>query len=114
MNPESEEYLKTILEEGAAIQDFVRGLDFDSYRHDKKTRFAVERGFEIIGEALTRLRRVEPALLERIKDHRTIISFRNILAHAYDHIEDKIVWGIIESNLDPFLNDIDRLLGDKH
>jgi len=49
---------------------------------------AVERSFEIIGEALNRVKKIDPETLEKIHEHRSIISFRNILAHAYDGIED--------------------------
>jgi len=73
-------------------------------------RSAVERKFEIIGEALNRIRRENPSLMNRIRDHRDIISFRNILVHGYDSIDDRIAWGIIEEDLDRLLEDISELL----
>lgn len=110
MNPDTKESLKTIAEEASAIADFIEGLDFDAYVNDKKTRFAVERGFEIIGEALNRLNKTDPAILNSIEHYRSIISFRNILAHAYDHIEDRIVWGIIETDLPRLTKNTKKLL----
>lgn len=70
----------------------------------------MERKFEIMGEALNRLRRDEPALLSKLRDHRDIISFRNILVHGYDAIDDRIVWSIIEDELDNLKEDVERLL----
>jgi uncharacterized protein with HEPN domain len=89
---------------------FVAGMTYDDYRHDRKTQAAVERKFEIIGEALNRLSRLDAELLSQIRNYRSIISFRNILAHGYDGIEDRIVWGIIETDLEQLLQDAIRLL----
>ena len=56
---------------------------------------AIERKFEIIGEALARIRRQRPDDLRLIGEWPAIIGFRNLLAHAYDHVEDAVVWGIV-------------------
>jgi len=50
-------------------------------------------------------------LLSRIRDYRDIISFRNILVHGYDAIDDRIVWGVIEEDLDNLIEDVTRLIG---
>jgi uncharacterized protein with HEPN domain len=85
-------------------------MTFEAYRIDRKTQAAVERKFEIIGEALNRLSRIDADLLATITNYRSIISFRNILAHGYDTIEDRVVWGIIETDLEQLLHDAIRLL----
>jgi uncharacterized protein with HEPN domain len=85
-------------------------MTFEAYRIDRKTQAAVERKFEIIGEALNRLSRIDADLLATITNYRSIISFRNILAHVYDTIEDRVVWGIIETDLEQLLHDAIRLL----
>ncbi|MGC9451250.1 MAG: DUF86 domain-containing protein [Oceanipulchritudo sp.] len=110
MNPEVQELLADALKHACQIREFVAGHDLSSYSRDPKTRMAVERSFEIIGESLNRIKRIDNGMLESIRDHRSIISFRNILAHAYDHIEDRIVWGIIETDLDQLVEDIETLL----
>lgn len=109
MNPEISELFEDVLLNANTIQEFVKGHDFESYRRDTKTRLAVERSFEIIGEALNRIKKIDEEILDSIRDYRSIISFRNILAHGYDHIEDRIVWGIIESDLNTLVEDIKRL-----
>ena len=73
-------------------------------------RAAVERQFKIIGEALNRLFRLEPDLADRITDGRRIIAFRNILVHAYAQIENRVVWGVIESELKTLETDVAALL----
>lgn len=98
-----------MLPEAASVREFTIRHTFETYRGDKKTRFAVERCFEIIGEALNRIGKIDRNALESIRNYRAIISFRNLLAHGYDHIEDKIVWGIIESDLENLVEDIRKL-----
>jgi uncharacterized protein with HEPN domain len=110
MDNRTREWLQDILDQANEIQSFTVGLTFQTYQLDRKTQAAVERKFEIIGEALNRIRAADEELLENIRDCRRIISFRNILAHGYDAIEDRIVWGIIESDLGTLLEDVGTLL----
>ncbi len=93
------------------ILDFTRSKDAADYGRDLLLRSAVERQFEIVGEALRRTRDRDAALVESIDGWRGAISFRNILAHGYDHVDDALVWGIIESDLPPMLATLERLLG---
>ncbi len=106
-------HLYDIRESALAISRFVSGKTFDDYMQDELLRSGVERKFEIIGEALNRVRRDAPTILDKIREHRNIVSFRNILAHGYDNIDDKIVWGIIEEDLGVLLEDVEGLIGEK-
>jgi uncharacterized protein with HEPN domain len=54
-------------------------------------RVGVERQFEIVGEALSQLAKLDPALAKRIADYQKIISFRNILIHGYADVDDELV-----------------------
>ena len=110
MKDEALAHLHDILQAAKAVKAFVAGHDFDDYISDEQLRSAVERKFEVMGEALSRIRRDEPALLESIKDHREIISFRNILIHGYDVIDDRIVWDVIKVDLDSLVGDVAVLL----
>jgi len=107
-------HLYDIREATAAIFRFVRGKTFDDYAQDELLRSGIERKFEIIGEALNRIRRDDPTLLDKIREHRNIVSFRNILAHGYDSLDNRIVWGIIEEDLGKLLEDVERLIAEEH
>ncbi len=71
----------------------------ETYRADWTLRQAVERNFEIIGEAVTRLARIDPESAGRIGDYPQIIAFRNLLIHGYDLIDDAQVWQVITQDL---------------
>jgi uncharacterized protein with HEPN domain len=110
MDDRVRECLQDILENACEVQSFTAGMTFQNYQADRKTQAAVERKFEIIGEALNRIHSSDAELLERIRDYRSIISFRNILAHGYDSVEDRVVWGIIENDLNTLIDDASELL----
>ncbi|NTU70960.1 MAG: DUF86 domain-containing protein [Coriobacteriia bacterium] len=88
--------LADVLAAADAIDQFVEGETLESYRADLKLRSAVERQFEIIGEALNEGRTADPALIETIPRAGAIIGFRNQLIHGYSLVDDEIVWGNVE------------------
>jgi uncharacterized protein with HEPN domain len=102
-------HLHDILLAARSVKQFVAGRAFANYASDDQLRSAVERKFEIMGEALNRIGKDDPGLLARIRDYRDIISFRNILIHGYDAIDDRIVWGVIEEDLDTLIEDVEKL-----
>ena len=63
-----------------------------------------------LGEALVRLGREQPALLESISEPEKIIGFRNVLVHGYHMIEDATVWSAIKSSLPILLEEVQSLL----
>jgi uncharacterized protein with HEPN domain len=73
-------------------------------------RSAVERQFEITGEALVQLARVDEQFAAQVTEYRRIIAFRNILIHGYARVDDRLVWDVIESKLPTLSRDIDALL----
>jgi len=94
----------------AAIGSFVSGHDAERYFDDDLVRSAVERKFEIIGEALNGLNRLRPHLAQRIRGFREIIAFRNILAHGYASVDHGIVWRVIVEDLPALRATVDALL----
>ena len=74
-----------------AIQAFAGEKSRADYSADLLLRSAVERHFEILGEALRRLETLDPSLCFQISEHRRTIAFRNIIAHGYDAVDDDIV-----------------------
>ena len=103
-------HLHDIAQAGRAIKEFTSECTFEKYSSNEILRSAVERKFEVIGEALNRIGRAEPELLSQIRNYRDIVSFRNILIHGYDTIDDRIVWSVMEDDLDNLIEDVDRLL----
>ena len=98
MTDKSKKYLSDILIAIDLIEKFtVEISDFNIYQEDLKTQSAVERQLAIIGEALNQLRKINPNL--EIENDRQIIGFRNRLVHAYDSIDNSIVWAIINRHL---------------
>ncbi|MGB5672229.1 MAG: HepT-like ribonuclease domain-containing protein [Sedimenticolaceae bacterium] len=92
------------------IQRFVARKDFAAYQTDELLRSAVERQFEILGEALNQLSRLDPNMAEKIPDLPRIVAFRNILIHGYASVDDRLVGGVVESRLEPLLDVIATLL----
>jgi uncharacterized protein with HEPN domain len=99
MKPESAKWIYDILDAISDIERFTQSLDFEEYLNDTKTRAAVERKFEIIGEACTRLRDHDADVFKKISSAPQIIAFRNRLIHGYDQFDEAIVWDIIKSKL---------------
>ena len=81
------------------ILRFVENRTLDDYRQDPMLRAAVERQFEIIGEALSQLLRRFPVMAMHITQHSEIIAFRNMLVHGYHLVDDSIVWSVIHNDL---------------
>jgi uncharacterized protein with HEPN domain len=94
------------------IARFTAGRSFEDYLADDMLRAAVERQFEVIGEAFAGLRRADPALAAAIADLPRIVAFRNILIHGYATVDDRLVWGVVERDLAGLQEAIARLLGE--
>lgn len=111
MQPEAAKYLFDVQHAAALISRFCEGKTFDQYRADDLLKSGVERQFMIIGEALSQLAKVAPDVTERIAAFRQIVAFRNILVHGYATVDDKIVWGVVETSLPSLRESVDMLLG---
>ncbi len=113
MQLEARKHLFDVQEAGRLILRFTTGRTFEDYEEDPMLRSAVERQFEIIGEALNRLARFDPGTAARIAEHRRIIEFRNVLAHGYDVIQNDVVWGIVETRLPALLKIVEELMDEE-
>jgi uncharacterized protein with HEPN domain len=112
MQLEVKKYLFDVQKACARVVEFTAGRSFSDYTADPMRKAAVERQFEIVGEALNRLAKLDASVVEKISDHRQIIAFRNILVHAYAQIDDRVVWGVVETKLPTLIAEVDVLLGD--
>ena len=86
------------------------GLSLEEYKSRPMVRAAVEREFEIVGEALARLIKVDTAVEDRISDRRRIVPFRNILVHGYADVDDQLVWDVITTKLSTLQEEVNALL----
>ena len=93
------------------ILEFTAGYSLQQYQADLRTKAAVEREFEIIGEALNRVHKIDSHKLESITDWRQIIQFRNVIAHGYDIVEDRLVFESIREDLPLLLSELKALIG---
>ncbi len=110
MRLESKKYLFDIQQAAGLLTDFARGKSFADFQGDPMLRSAVERQFEIIGEALTKLAKIDQETAALISEHRRIIAFRNILIHGYAQIDDRLVWGVLDSKLPTLSEEVKKLL----
>jgi uncharacterized protein with HEPN domain len=108
MTEKSKKYLSDVLMAITLIREFTIDItDFNMYEKDRKTQSAIERQLVIIGEALNKLRLIESGIV--IENDKQIIGFRNRLVHAYDSIDNSIVWAIINRHLEKLKVEIEGL-----
>jgi uncharacterized protein with HEPN domain len=110
MTDATRKLLFDVLESGRAIEVFVQGIAFHEYLADLRTRSAVERQFEVLGEAFVRLREADPETFLQFPQAPRIIGFRNRLIHGYDAIDQEVVWDVIQRHLPALLAGVARML----
>ena len=95
-----------VQEAAGLIESFVLGKSFQDYQSDKMLQSAVERQFEIIGEAMRQAIGLDSSIESRVTACRRIIDFRNRLAHGYSDVSAAVVWGIVERNLPLLITEV--------
>jgi uncharacterized protein with HEPN domain len=109
MDIELKVWLYDILNAINEIETFLRDIkDFAAYQNDLKTKRAVERNLEIIGEATSRILNKDASI--NLSNSRKIIDTRNRIIHGYDSVSDEIVWGIISNHLPILKGEVELLL----
>lgn len=103
--------LDDMLQSALKIQEYIQGMDYNSFMTDDKTKDAVVRNFEIIGEAANRIdqdfREVNPEI-----EWTRIRGFRNRIVHEYFGIDYEIVWTIIETYLNELIDWLEKIIDD--
>ena len=92
-------FLWDVTDAARAIEEFIAGMDAQAYASSALVSAAVERKFEIIGEALNQLSKLDPRLAERIPELSKMVAFRNQLIHGYAAVDDQVVWNIAQNFL---------------
>ena len=105
MTDQGKKYLSDILRAIDLIETFTSDVtDYDHYTKDIKTQSAVERQLGIIGEAVNKFEKLFPE--STLTSAGKITGFRNRLIHAYDSMDQSIIWAIIKNHLEPLKKEI--------
>jgi uncharacterized protein with HEPN domain len=112
MDIEIKTWLYDILNAINEIESFFadRPKDFDLYQSDTRTKRAVERNVEIIGEAMNRILNKDATI--EFSNVRKIVNTRNRIIHGYDTVSDEIIWGIVIKHLPILQTEIQTLLNE--
>ncbi|KAF2517956.1 HepT-like ribonuclease domain-containing protein [Flavobacterium foetidum] len=85
-------------------------IQFQEYEADVRTKRAVERNIEIIGEAMSRILKIDDKI--QITDSRKIVDVRNRIIHGYDTVSDAVIWGIVIKQLPILKNEVEQMLSE--
>lgn len=107
-------YLQDMLQAGKDIQRFTEGKTLQDYVNDRLLSAAVERLFEIIGEALSQRSKYYPNEEPVTASQQRIIDFRNRIIHGYFGVNDEVVWSAVKVYLPAFLDDVAALIERRH
>jgi uncharacterized protein with HEPN domain len=110
MDNDIKTWLFDILQSINEIESYYldRPRKFTEYVADLRTKRAVERNIEIIGEAVNRILKRDKQF--KLENARQIIGTRNRIAHGYDKISDDLMWSIVINNLPKLKEEVDNLL----
>lgn len=103
-------FLWDVRESALAIQSFVAGMDATAYAGSPLVQAAVERKFEIIGEALSQLGKQDALLAARVPNLPQIVAFPNQLIHGYAMVKHGTVWNVVADSLPSLLLSVQTLL----
>lgn len=109
MQKEIQTWLEDIKQSIEEIESFLPETRyFFEFRKDLKTRKAIERNIEIIGEAANRILQFDPDI--QISHARKIVDTRNRIIHGYDSVSEDIIWAIMTRDLGQLQQEINSLL----
>jgi uncharacterized protein with HEPN domain len=109
MQLDIQKYLYDIQSSIDSINEYIgEKKDFNEYLKNKLLRRGIERELEIIGEAASRILKLDSSI--NIDNARKIVDLRNWVIHGYDKIDDVIIWGIVSKQLPILKNQVDELL----
>ncbi len=112
MDIEIKTWLYDILHAIIEIDSFFsdRPKEFIAYQNDLRTRRAVERNIEIIGQAMNRILQRNESI--QLTNSRKIVDTRNRIIHGYDVVSDDIIWGIVIKHLPTLKIEIEEMLNE--
>ncbi|MFD2162465.1 DUF86 domain-containing protein [Paradesertivirga mongoliensis] len=112
MDVDVKAWLYDMLNAISEIESFFIDIpkDFNHYKSDLRTKRAVERNIEIIGEAMNRILKKDNSFT--ISNSRKLVDVRNRIIHGYDSVSDEIIWGIVIRHLPLLQEEVEKMLGE--
>lgn len=110
LRPEALKLLWDAREACRLVMVFVESRTFSDFVDDQLLQSGVERQLEIVGEALRRLSGTDPETAGSIPELRRIVGFRNVLAHGYDSVSERVVWDVVAHDVPRLAAVLDGLL----
>lgn len=110
MDKEIRTWLEDIRQSIAEIESYFEAgqMIYSEYVKDTRTKRAVERNLEIIGEAVNRILKKNSDF--SLQNARKIIATRNRIIHGYDAISNNLIWSIVVNHLPKLKSEVNRLL----
>ena len=110
MNPDIKTWLYDILQSIKEVESYYTNSPriFSEYQKDIKTKRAIERNIEIIGEAVNRILKEDRDF--QINNARQIIGTRNRIIHGYDRVSDDMIWSVVINHLPKLKIEVEGLL----
>lgn len=91
-------FLMDMLESIKKIESYISGISYEKFLQDEKTKDAIVRNLEIIGEAANQIPREIQEKYSKIPWSQ-IIGLRHRLIHGYFVVDYDIVWSIVKEEL---------------
>lgn len=112
MDVEIKTWLYDILNATNEIESFFadRPKSFNAYQKDIRTKRAVERNVEIVGEAMNRILNKNTTIV--FSDARKIVNTRNRIIHGYDTVSDDIIWSIVIKHIPILKVEVQKMLSE--
>lgn len=98
--------IEQVISEIEELSNRFKG-DFTNFQKDWASRRAIERDLQIIGEAVNKLLQIEPDV--KVSSAKNIIGLRNIIVHAYDAVDDEMIWAIIQKDIPVLKKEVEML-----
>lgn len=110
MDKEINVWLYDVLQSILEIESYYdnKPMVFEEFITDIKTKRAVERNLEIIGEAVSRILKKDRGF--NLKNAGKIIGTRNRIIHGYDKVTDDIIWSIVINHIPKLKKEVEGLL----
>lgn len=105
-------YLQDVLDAINDMQSCFIGFPnrFDLFEHDLMRKCVVKRKVEIMGEAINRIKKIDPDV--NIPNARAIIDTRNRIIHSYDNVLPEFLWGLVIRHIPELKEDVIRLIAE--